>query len=251
LSEIRKSEIADIQTILDNQKRLGKRVQVLLILPLIITAALVWMFYRLNERLSDVELGTKLVTIERYIVSDRNYPWAIAQYEELSKTYVNASILARLGMLYFLFDPNNNMNIAIEKLETAKKLDPNNWEIYRNFTYIYLFANRQKDAIESGQQAIKLNKNDANTYNNLAWIYATSDQPATLNLKQAQDCAETAVKLTEGRQSDFLDTLAEVYFREGDQKRALDSFTRAKAAALGDVEKISAHFKRLFPADTL
>jgi tetratricopeptide (TPR) repeat protein len=234
LSEIQKGEIADIQTILDNQKRLGKRVQVLLILPLVITAILVWMFYRLNARLSDVELGTKLVTIERYIVSDKNYPWAIEQYETLAQTYVNASILARLGMLYFMFDPNNNLETALKKLEMAKQIDANNWEIYRNLTYIYLFADRQKDAVESGRRALELNKNDANTYNNLAWIYATSSEPTIQSLKLAQNCAESAVKLTQGKQSDFLDTLAEVYFRQGDRKRALDAFTKAKAAASGE-----------------
>jgi tetratricopeptide (TPR) repeat protein len=241
---------ADLRTALDNQKRLGRRLLWLLSLPFCITGILVWMYYSLSLRLADVETGTKLVTIERFLISDQNYPWAIDQYEKLAKTNPSAPILARLAMLYFLLNQKNE-SIALQKLEMARRADPDNWEVYRNLTFIYLQTDRRKEAIEAGQKALQLNNNDANTYNNLAWIYATSDDPALHNLSRAQDYAEKAVKLTLEKQSNFLDTLAEVYFRKGDRDRAFESLQKARAVSLGDAPKIQTHFKKLFPAEIM
>src|SRR5262249_34993769 len=122
----------------------------------------------LDVRLADVEIGTKLVTIERYVGTDRNYPWAISQYKQLANSDGRASILTRLGMLYYLHDPQGNETIALEKLREATHAEPANWEAYRNLTYIYSFTGRDKEAIEAGKKALALNENDANTYNNLA-----------------------------------------------------------------------------------
>lgn len=240
----------DIRTTVDNQKRLGRRLLWLLSLPFCLTGILVWMYYNLSQRLADVELGAKLVTIERYLVADQNYPWAIDQYEKIAKTNPSGPILARLGMLHFLLDRKNE-SIALQKLDMARRADPDNWEVYRNLTYIYLKIDRKKEAIEAGQRALELNSNDANTYNNLAWIHATSDDPALRNLSRAQDYAEKAVKLTREKQSDFLDTLAEVYFRKGDRDGALASFKKAGAASLGDTPKIQTRFKELFPTEVM
>lgn len=242
----------DLERILDNQRRLGKRILWLLFLPFLITAAVVWMFHNLSVRLADVEIGTKLVTIERYVGTDRNYPWAISQYKQLANSDGRASILTRLGMLYYLHDPQGNETIALEKLREATRADPANWEAYRNLTYIYFFSGRENEAIEAGKKALALNENDANTYNNLAWIHATSEEFGDLSL--AQTYAEKAVALTEERQSNFLDTLAEVYFRQGERERARVTLRKAKAVAddpKGAIHKVQAHFKKLFPNEAL
>jgi tetratricopeptide (TPR) repeat protein len=237
---------ADLDTIVANQRRLGARIIWLLLLPFFITAAVVWMFYQLSARLADVEVGTKLVTIERYVGVDRNYPWAIGEYERLARTDGRASILTRLGMLYFLLDPKQNLTIALQKLEMATSADPANWEAYRNLTFIYLATGRTKDAIAAGRKALELNETDANTYNNLAWIYTTSKEFG--DLPQAQAYAEKAVALTKEGQWNFLDTLAEVYFRQGDHERALTTLRKAKAVADdpdGATQEIESHVKKL------
>src|SRR6476659_6224865 len=87
------TNISDLQTILANQRRLGKRILWLLFLPFIITMIVVWMFHNLSARLADVEVGTKLVSIERFVLTDQNYPSAIAQYEQLARIDGRASIL--------------------------------------------------------------------------------------------------------------------------------------------------------------
>src|SRR5262249_37352374 len=155
--------------------------------------------------------------IERFLVLDNNYAMAVEQYEELAKMQESASILARLGILYFELDRKNNEDKAIEKHEMAKRLDPRYWEIYSNLTYIYSATGQTKKAIEAGEQALKLNNYDAKTYNNLAWVYAASKDQDFRNLERAKEYVEKAYKLTEGRQPGILDTLAEVYVREGGQ----------------------------------
>ena len=99
---------------------------------------------------------------------------------------------------------------------------------------------------------MELNADDANTYNNLAWIYATSEE--FRDLSKAQAYAEKAVALTKEGQSNFLDTLAEVYFVQGDPERAFATLRMAKAVAEdpdGAIKQIEAHRKKRFPNDAL
>jgi tetratricopeptide (TPR) repeat protein len=245
------ADVVDLQLLTANQNMLNRRLLWLFFVPFIITAVIVVMFFRISDRLADVELGTKLVTIERVIESDNNYAWAVDQYESLARRSSNAQVFARLGLLYFLLDPENNKEIAIRNLEKAKTIDPSYWETYRSLTFVQL-ADQPREAIKAGQTALRLNQNDANTYNNLAWIYA-SDNPDIANLQLAQEYAEKAVKLTMNKQANFLDTLAGIYLKRGYSDRAFAALSQAKAAALdqrGYAKKIQADIDYWFPNST-
>jgi tetratricopeptide (TPR) repeat protein len=114
----------------------GHRLLWLFLLPFGITAAMVPMFFVLNARITDVEVLAKQLNIERYLLVDKNYAMAIDQYREILKTKQNASILSRLGVLYFQLD-HKNLDTAIGMLNAAKRSDPGYWEIYRNLSFIY------------------------------------------------------------------------------------------------------------------
>src|SRR5262249_41153249 len=160
-----------------------------------------------------------------FLQVDKNYAWAVDQYEELAKAYPsNATILARLGILYFLLDPNANERKAIQQLETAKQQDDNNWEIYRSLTYIYTSKRRTKEAIQAGEKAIALNKLDANSLNNLAWIYATCESKFQ-DLSRALQYAQRAVDLTGGRNPDVLETMAQVRVTRGERDLAREALS--------------------------
>jgi Flp pilus assembly protein TadD len=178
--------LADFEQILANQKALGKRFLWLLLVPFVLTAIMVGMFFVITSRLTDVEVLTKRMNIDRYLEMEGNYIWAVRGYEEIAKTHPSASVLARLGVLYFQADPKNE-KAAIETLDRAKGLDPNNWEVYRSLTYIYTATNRPKDAIEAGQKALALNDVDSGTYNNLAWSFATTSDENLRNLQLARN----------------------------------------------------------------
>jgi tetratricopeptide (TPR) repeat protein len=216
------AELADFQTILDNQRKLGKRFLWLLIVPFVLSIALLAMFYSLNARLTDAnarltDVGrlTQVLTIERYLAQDSNYAMAIDQYEQLDKMQENAPIQARLGVLYFEFDRDKYKDKAIQKLENAKRLDRDYWMTYRNLAYIYVSTGEEKNAIDAGEQALKINAADAVTYNNLAWVYSTSKDDKIRNFERADEFTNLAYMLTHGRNVNVLDTAAEIDFIKG------------------------------------
>jgi len=229
---------------------LGRRLLWLFLLPFVITAAIIPAFFVLNSRLSDVELSSRIVTIERLLLSDKNYAWAIDQYEQIAQFKPSAQLLARLGVLYFLQDPTNERK-AIEKLDDAKQYDQNYWEIYRSLTFIYTQTRETKEAIEAGERAIKLNKYDANTLNNMAWILATCDKE-NRDLQKAEQYGLRAVNLTHERNAQFMDTLGVVYGKKGDLDNARLYFRRAIVLAnSSEIQSVQTHFNSIFPTETL
>ncbi|MDX1650270.1 MAG: rhomboid family intramembrane serine protease [Myxococcota bacterium] len=67
--------------------------------------------------------------------------------------------------------------------------------------------------------------------NNAAWRIATSEDPEPELLELAERMARRAVDATGRRDPNFLDTLAEVYFQEGERRRALAVIEEAIALA--------------------
>jgi Tfp pilus assembly protein PilF len=93
--------------------------------------------------------------------------------------------------------------------------------------YIYMQEQNESKAIEAGRMAVQLNPFDGQTYNNLAWLHATSTNPDILNLTKAQEYALKAVEYTRGRNSQYMDTLAEVYARTGRVSLAIETLQQA------------------------
>jgi tetratricopeptide (TPR) repeat protein len=249
-----KADLTDLRTVIARQKVLGQRLLWLLLVPFAIASAIIPMFFVLNNRLADLEVLTKQLNIERYLLMDRNYALAVDQYQEIARRDRSAPVLARLGILQFQLDPKNR-DLAIQTLEEAQRLDPQYWETYRNLTYIYTSTDETKKAIESGKKALDLNGNDAITLNNLAWVYSTAKEPALRDLGLAQRYAEKALRLTGlgDKKAQILDTLAEVHFRkggQGDLNAALDYHRSAIALAPPwDVKNYQDHLRRNFPRE--
>jgi len=70
--------------------------------------------------------------------------------------------------------------------------------------------------------------------NNVAWGIATSKSPSKSALATAADLAEVAVSLTGRQEPTILDTLAEVYFKQGRHAEALATIDEAIALAPGE-----------------
>jgi tetratricopeptide (TPR) repeat protein len=242
---------ADFQQILANQKALGKRFLWLLIVPFVLTGIMAAMLFFITTRLTDVEVVTKRMNIDRYVEMEGNYLWAVRGYEEIAKTHPSASVLARLGVLYFQADPKNE-KIAIETLDQAKSRDPNNWEVYRSLTYLYTATNRPEDAIAAGQKALALNDLDSGTYNNLAWSMATTTDENLRNLQLAESYALKAIDLTHHKHAQYFDTLAQVYIAKGERNHAVQAFRSAIAlASRKNVQTYENHLKQYFPDESL
>jgi len=204
-------QLANLAEILTNQRRLGKRFLWLLVLPFLVMVVVVIWFYVLSARLFDVDDLTQELTIEKTLNQDQNIRMAIDQYEKLAETRKSASLLARLGILYFQLDSEKYKNEAIQKLEMAQRLEPGAWLTYRYLTYVYTNTGDEKKALVAGEYELKqLNKYDAATYNNLAWVYATSNDETIRNLELAEKDANEAKMLTRGKSTEILDTIAKI-----------------------------------------
>jgi len=251
LDAISNKQLADFQTILANQKALGKRFLWLLIVPFTIAAFITIIFFYLSTRLTDVEVIASRLEVDRYLQLEGNYKWAVGRYEKLSKAHPSASILARLGVLYFQAD-RSNQKIAIATLEQARLLDPSNWEVYRSLTFVYTATNQTENAIEAGKVALRLDPLDSGTYNNLAWCYAMSPDGGLRDLTLAESYALKAIELTHDRHAEYFDTLAQVYVAKGDRAQAISAFRKAvKLARPGHVETYQNHLRQNYPDESL
>ena len=85
-----------------------------------------------------------------------------------------------------------------------------------------LAAGERERVAETLRRALARNEKDASMLNGLAWACATHD----LYLGDAIKAAERAVSL-EPRNVDILDTLAELYFRQGSATKAIEVESRA------------------------
>jgi tetratricopeptide (TPR) repeat protein len=218
------------------------------------TVTLAFMFIEINNQISDVQVSEKVIQIESILIKDNNYAWGIREYENVVKSHASAPILARLGTLYLLANQNDSMR-ALALVSEANRIDPVAWEPYRALTFIYTTIDKPKEAIEAGKKAIALNALDANAYNNLAWVYSNAKDDQYRDLNVALTYANNAVRLTNERDPDYLDTLAKVYVQFDDtdsKRRALEVQKKAVLIAPND-RKITfiTHFRERFPADKL
>ena len=85
--------------------------------------------------------------------------------------------------------------------------------------------------------------NRAVAHNNLAWLYATCDDQKYRDPKAALDHALTAVKLTNWKVSEFIDTLAEANYANGEYQQAVEIQKKALALEPQNTE-LQEHMER-------
>ncbi len=78
------------------------------------------------------------------------------------------------------------------------------------------------------QEALRRDPKLAEAHNNLAWLYATSEDPQYRNPRAALEHARRAVELTDWKDPNFIDTLAEAFY----VNRSFDEAVRTQSRAL-------------------
>jgi tetratricopeptide (TPR) repeat protein len=101
---------------------------------------------------------------------------------------------------------------------------------------IYAQQKLYGDAIRAYQQALRLEPGFAEAHNNLAWLYATCDDPKYRDPRAALEHAQLAVKLSQWKEWNSIDTLAEANFANGDYQEAVEVEKRALALQPDDTE---------------
>lgn len=142
----------------------------------------------------------------------------------------------QLGHLYFQLQ-------AFAQAEASYRvlldLDPDSPAAYAALGNTYYELKQIESAVEAYERAIDLNPRDHRSMNNLAWAFAVED----LRIEDGIRLSRKSLRMLPGSPT-YLDTLAELYFKQGDPAKALSLIRRALANAQDEDETLTTHLKR-------
>lgn len=115
---------------------------------------------------------------------------------------------------------------AMEILLTGIGYSPQAPDLWMKIARLELKSHRDMEALDVFKEVIRLDKKNSDAYNNAAYILARSQKSDFSDLNEAENLALMARKL-DPKNAQYLDTLAEVNFRQGDQKMALNLIEQA------------------------
>ena len=110
---------------------------------------------------------------------------------------------------------------AIVSYGKAIQLSPQNPLLFKARALILVGRERFEEAAKDYEAMINLNPQDSACLNLAAWFFATCSSDNVRNGKKALGWAQQACKLTEYKNSLFLDTLAAAYATSGEFKKAV------------------------------
>lgn len=133
----------------------------------------------------------------------------------------------------------NDQTTAMTILDAAILKFPQNGSFkMQKFNLLLTRFHNYKAAYAIGQQLVENNFDDYRTLNSIAWTIADGEGLEVRDLDLALKAAVQANKLTESKDAAILDTLARVYYEQGDLKSAVKwqklAVQNADAGANGD-----------------
>jgi tetratricopeptide (TPR) repeat protein len=201
-----------------------------------------------HEEQPHEEMGT-------YYLTQKQYDQAIQEFQEAIRlTEGDDHPRLELGLAYQLKgDPQKAQQIFEAVLGKNPKTTEGQRLVAGNQVLLADIYAQQKlygDAIRAYQQALRLEPGFAEAHNNLAWLYATCDERNYRDPRAALDHAQQAVNLTQWKQGEFIDTLAEAHFANGDYQQAVE--IQKKALALDpDNKELQEHMARYRKATSI
>ncbi len=97
---------------------------------------------------------------------------------------------------------------AIPHFEHALRIDPGYVQAHNSLGKALADSGKGQEAVTRYREALRLSPDFAEAHNNLAWLLATASDPGVRDPGEALRLAERAVELTEGKEPNYLDTLA-------------------------------------------
>jgi tetratricopeptide (TPR) repeat protein len=115
---------------------------------------------------------------------------------------------------------------AMEMLLNGLQIKPKETDLWMKIARLELKAHREMEALDIFKEVIRLDKKNGDAYNNAAFILTQFSESTDKDLKLAEQYASVAHKL-HPKNAEYLDTLAEVQFRRGNQTLALSLIEEA------------------------
>lgn len=143
-----------------------------------------------------------------------------AGHEQLAQDQKNGEAYSRVAnALYLLGSDDRAAEILINGLDVA----PASTKMWMKLAQIEMERNRRNsknEALDIFLEVLRLDPNHADALNNAAAILSRSEKPRPGDLEKAKTMADKALKI-DPKNPDYLDTLAEIYFRQGNKEKAL------------------------------
>ncbi len=117
---------------------------------------------------------------------------------------------------------------------------------YKIMASLYLEIGEEVKALETLEEALSLAPEDPEILNNLAWLYLTIKDPQRRNPTRALRLALKAARISP--EAYVLDTLALAYFENGDLEKAIATQKRALSLAKKNKEHYRVQLKRFLKA---
>ena len=167
-------------------------------------------------------LGYALINKGQYTEAINHYQEAIRLKPDDAQFHNNLGV-ALLGI--------GRASEAVNELQKAIRLQPSYANAHNNLGSALAKKGRWDEAIVEHQRALELHPNDLESQNNLAWLLATCPEAALRNGDKAVKLAREANRLSDGKQWDYLDTLAAACAEAGQFREAVEVATRALGLA--------------------
>jgi membrane associated rhomboid family serine protease/tetratricopeptide (TPR) repeat protein len=182
-----------------------------------------------------------------YYLTQKKYGPAIQEFQEAVRlTEGDDQQKLELGLAYQLNGDLQKAQQIFDGLDKEPQTAKGRRALAGNHALLADLYAKQKlyaNAIKSYQQALSLEPDLAEAHNNLAWLYATCDDPKFRDPKAALDHAQRAVDLSEWKEGNFIDTLAEAHFANGDYQQAVEIQKKALALEPNN-EELQEHMAR-------
>ena len=151
-----------------------------------------------------------------------HYEKAVKLRPDYGDSYLN------LGTVLF---EQGRIGDAIAQWQKAIATQPNDAGFHTALGDAFLRGELQKDAIAEYERAVQISGQDPLARNNLAWLLATSPDASIRDGTRAIELAKQAVRLSRGKDPNYLRTLAVACAGSGRFAEARETARRALQAA--------------------
>jgi Flp pilus assembly protein TadD len=117
--------------------------------------------------------------------------------------------------------------------QKALATQPNDAGFHTALGNTFLGRELQKDAIAEYEHAARISTHDPVPRNNLAWLLATSSDASIRDGNRAMELAKEAVRLSRGKDPNYLRTLAAAFAESGRFAEAKETARQALQTAEG------------------
>jgi protein O-mannosyl-transferase len=178
--------------------------------------------YSLGAALIQSNLGNALARKQLWDEAIDHLKEAVRLRPDYADAYFN------LGSVLF---QQGRIDQAITQWQKALAIRPRDAEAHRNVAIALRKEGKLKEAISEYEQALNIAPDDGVALNNLAWILATSSDGSVRNGARAVTFAVKAVQASEGKDPNFIRTLAAAQAEAGQFTEAVVTAEAAKAIA--------------------